>query len=546
MDNISSHTKRSLFYEKVWKGVVWISAGITIGFLFWILGYIFYKGLVSDTRTEYPFIGKAIAESALDENANSIIVVIVHPDIRIKELTIKDIIDYYRGEERFWLVSEQGLKVRPFSYNPSLPLGVAFRDAVIGADGSYVRSTVFVESDEQMIRMVSSTRGGIGYLNSSGLRSIKNTRGVKTVKIRTLSLFANEDVFAIRNNMKLTSLTEEDVRRIYRSKVRNWKEVGGIDLPIVPVCFSSGTVTGRQFTETVLDGNEAGPAVRRVSSLVEMTAAVGEHPGAVGVSPYLLVKDDLRPRIIKVERREIKQNISIHFLLEDPEKAGKAGGIASIIINTMILILLTLFIAAPIGVGAALYLTEYSKQGKIVAILRFFTETLAGIPSIIFGLFGYIVFVIVCKMGMGLLSGTLTITIMILPTIIRTSEEAFKAVPKSYREESLALGATLWQTVHGVVLPTAIPGILTGIILAIGRTVGETAAVLFTLGSRPGLFQDIFSSGRVLSLHLYILAKEGISFERAFATALILIVIILLVNIATTTLIGRMSLLKKR
>ncbi|MBN2444258.1 MAG: phosphate ABC transporter permease PstA, partial [Spirochaetales bacterium] len=246
-------------------------------------------------------------------------------------------------------------------------------------------------------------------------------------------------------------------------------------------------------------------------------------------------------QIVKAERREIKPNISLHFLTEEPAKAGRAGGISSIIINTLLMIILTLLIATPIGIGAAIYLTEYAKQGTLISVLRFFTETLAAIPSIVFGLFGYILFVNYFKWGMGLFSGSLTITIMILPTIIRTAEEAFKAVPREYREESLALGATLWKTIRRVVIPSALPGILTGIILAIGRAVGETAAVLFTLGSSPAMAKDIFSSARVLSLHLYILAKEGISFERAFATAFILVVIILIVNTSATVLVGKMK-----
>jgi phosphate transport system permease protein len=220
------------------------------------------------------------------------------------------------------------------------------------------------------------------------------------------------------------------------------------------------------------------------------------------------------------------------------------GGISTIIINTVMMIALTLLFSTPIGVGAALYLNEYAKQGRLLRILRYSTETLAAIPSIIFGLFGYILFVNMLKMGIGLLSGTLTVTIMILPTIIRTSEEAFKTVPMSYREGSLALGATKWQTMTGVVVPAAAPGIITGVILGIGRAVGETAAILFTMGSSYGLAHSLSDSARVLSLHLYILAKEGISFERAFATGAILIFIVLIVNYTTTKLIGRMNRLK--
>ena len=194
--------------------------------------------------------------------------------------------------------------------------------------------------------------------------------------------------------------------------------------------------------------------------------------------------------------------------------------------------------------GAAIYLTEYTRQGRLVRILRFGTETLAGIPSIIFGLFGFIVFVTLLRFGIGLLSGTLTLTMMLLPTIIRTAEEAIRSAPIALREGSLALGATKWQTTVRVVVPTAVPGILTGVLLAIGRAVGETAALLFTMGTDYRLVEGLRSSARVLSVHLYYLLKEGISFDKAFATGTILVIIVLVVNLVTTRLIGRMNLMR--
>jgi phosphate transport system permease protein len=192
-------------------------------------------------------------------------------------------------------------------------------------------------------------------------------------------------------------------------------------------------------------------------------------------------------------------------------------------------------------VCAAIYLTEYARQGPVVRLIRFATETLAGIPSIIFGLFGFIFFVGFLNLGIGLISGTLTVTMMILPTLVRAAEESIKSVPDPYREGSLALGATKWQTITGVVVPAASPGILTGVILGVGRAVGETAAVLFTLGSSYRLVDSLTSSARVLSIHLYMLVKEGLSFERAFATATILMIIVLAVNFSTAHLVGRMN-----
>jgi phosphate transport system permease protein len=234
-------------------------------------------------------------------------------------------------------------------------------------------------------------------------------------------------------------------------------------------------------------------------------------------------------------------NLTIHYLIEAPARSGAWGGVSTIIINTFFLILFTLIFSTPIGILGAIYLVEYARQGRMVKILRLGTETLAGIPSIVFGLFGSIFFVNMLGMGIGFISATLSVTMMILPTIVRTTEEALKAVPDSFREGSLALGATKLQTIRRVVLPAATPGILTGIILAVGRTVGETAVLIYTLGSNYELVRGPSSSARVLSLHLYNMFAEAISFDRTFATGAILVFIVLLVNYSTTKLIGRMN-----
>jgi len=230
-------------------------------------------------------------------------------------------------------------------------------------------------------------------------------------------------------------------------------------------------------------------------------------------------------------------HLSLDFLTKEPENMGKDGGIFSIIITTIYLALFSLLIAAPIGICAAIFLTEYAREGPVIRLIRFGTETLAGIPSIIFGLFGYVFFVVFLKFRYSMVSGGLTLTFMILPTIIRTAEESIKMVPMSYREGSLALGATKWQTIYKVVLPAAIPGILTGVILGIGRVVGETAAVIYTAGSSLGLPSSIWRPGRTMAVHLYILASEGLSNSNMYATATVLIVTVLIINFTANRLI---------
>ena len=210
---------------------------------------------------------------------------------------------------------------------------------------------------------------------------------------------------------------------------------------------------------------------------------------------------------------------------------GKSGGILPVLIGTALLPILAILIAAPLGIGTSVYLSEFTRENRITKIIRFGTDCLAGVPSIIFGLFGFIFFVTLLGMGWSILSGGMSLALMILPTIIRTSEEAIKSVPKSYREVSFSLGATRWQTVRKVIIPNALPGIVTGIILGVGRSIEETAVVIFTAGSSLLIPTSIFDSTRTMAVHFYILAREGISTENAYGTAAVLIIAVLSINL---------------
>jgi phosphate transport system permease protein len=217
----------------------------------------------------------------------------------------------------------------------------------------------------------------------------------------------------------------------------------------------------------------------------------------------------------------------------------KNDGILPMIVNTFFIVVTAITISVPIGISTAIYLVEYSKPGKTIKAIRFAVETLAGIPSILYGLFGYIFFVTILKFSFSILAGAMTLSIMVLPTIIRTTEEALRSVPVSYREGSFALGATKLFTIKKIILPCAIPGILSAIILSIGRIVGETAAVFLTAGMGRNIARNVMESGRTLSVHLYILAKEGISFNKAYATSTVLIIFIAIINMAATKLAVR-------
>ena len=256
----------------------------------------------------------------------------------------------------------------------------------------------------------------------------------------------------------------------------------------------------------------------------------------IGVVGYLLVQG--------------AQVISLDFLLTPPQGGleGK-GGISTTIITTLYLVILTIAIATPLGVGAAVYLVEYAgemhgRRGLVpvlVSIARLGVETLAGVPSIIFGLFGYVLFVLYMRFGFSLLAASLSGACLILPVIIRTSEEALKSVPKSYREGSLALGTTQLQMIWTVVLPAALPGIITGIVLSVGRVFSETAVFYVTLGGSYRMPTSLLSGGRTMALHVYYLAMDTRAFDKAMGTAAILILIIIIINAIINYITHRVS-----
>ena len=212
------------------------------------------------------------------------------------------------------------------------------------------------------------------------------------------------------------------------------------------------------------------------------------------------------------------------------------------IINTLYLTFLTLLIAVPVGVFSAIYLVEYAKKGsKFVKLIRVTNETLSGIPSIVYGLFGFLAFVIARSWGYSMIAGVITLAIMVLPVIIRTTEESLMAVDNSYREGSFGLGAGKLLTIFKIVLPSAVPGILSGIILAIGRIVGETAALIYTAGTVPDAATKLTSSSRTLSVHLYCLLNEGLHTDQAYATAVVLLVVVLIINALSSAIAKKIS-----
>lgn len=284
---------------------------------------------------------------------------------------------------------------------------------------------------------------------------------------------------------------------------------------------------------------------------METATIMGKHrcitddllKGAIYLSAFLAV-GLLAGIILYVFYRGIR-TVTPHFLLSVQSPSKGNMGIAGNIVNTLYIVVLTLLAATPVGIGGAIYLNEYAKPGKFVSLVEFTIETLTGIPSIIFGLFGNVFFGEVLGLGYSMLTGALTLTIMVLPLIARNTQEALRTVPDSYRSGALGIGATKWYMIRTILLPSAMPGIITGVILAIGRIVGESAALLFTAGSGfylpkmgMGLFKKIFESGGTMTIELYLQMTKG-KYDVAFGIACVLLVLVLIMNLLTKYLAGK-------
>ena len=241
--------------------------------------------------------------------------------------------------------------------------------------------------------------------------------------------------------------------------------------------------------------------------------------------------------------------INLSFLTGVTSVLNGTVGIAGNLVNTLYIIVITLTLATPVGVGAAIYLNEYAKPGRFVRLVEYTTEILAGIPSIIFGLFGRVFFGVSLGLGYSILTGALTLTIMILPLITRSAQEALKTVPQSYRSGALGIGATKWYMIRTILLPSAMPGIITGVILAVGRIVGESAALLFTAGSGyllpKSLLGKVMESGGTLTIQLYLSMQKG-EYATAFGIACVLLVIVLAINLLTKFLASKFNTTKEK
>lgn len=536
----SVHSKKAHRQEKIAKGIIWFFVILTLALLGWIIVYVLFRGFVSRNHVYYPVADLCEISAAPPREDGDELAFVINDSVRLDDdLTADQLFEFYtkRRDPNWGDTTGQNLDLALFAQTPEGPIGSSGEDLILAGRDEYSRNVRFVADDAEMIREVARRPGALGFVSAASLASLPDS--VEHIPLRRVQAPIHPSVLTIENNRQIHEIEHKELLNLFSGEYDNWNQLGGPNLPVHPVLVRGGGAGHGKIAGRLLPDDLNSQAIHFVSSQDELYNYIDSTEGAVGLGFW-----GDRPAgvssFLNFDRYEVRQNLDWHFLVEAPARSGKWGGISTIIINTLVLIIFTLLFSTPVGVLGAIYLVEYAKQGRLVRILRLGTETLAGIPSIVFGLFGFIFFVDMLNLGIGFISATLTVTMMILPTIIRTSEEALKSVPSSYREGSLALGASKLQTIVKVVLPAAAPGILTGIILAVGRTVGETAVLIYTLGSNYELVRGPSSSARVLSLHLYNLFSEAISFDRSFATAAVLICIILLVNYSTSALIGRL------
>ncbi|MFP4484385.1 MAG: phosphate ABC transporter permease PstA [Spirochaetaceae bacterium] len=554
----SPHSRRVRWTERIAKGFIWSAAGVTILILGLIVGYIVVNGFYTRSVRAEPTV--PFPQEAVDTGRGADFAVVAPRGLRLDSLQYDELREVFLGLNPYlgYLTGQDR------NATPVVAGDAGFRDAVadylLGRDGRFGEAVRRAAGPEEVSRIIAESDGAVALV-PAGWRD--DLTRVRTVLVHEVSVAVHPDVTALQAGRRLNRLNRDQLRTLVSGEAAAWEEVGGPrievspadlsagnrgayePLPVRPVVFTGdGEVAAKQqrLIAEVFPESSPGAVAGAISvdSPEEFVDVIRTTAGAFGLVSRDIVREfDLQA--VEVQHVEQSLNLRPSFFVTPPRRAGAVGGASTIILNTLAMIAFVLAIATPIGVAGAIYLVEYARQGRLLTILRIGTDTLAGIPSIVFGLFGLVFFAQFLGFQTGLVSGTLTLTLMILPTVVRTSEEALRAVPKEIREGSLALGATKLQTIFRVVLPSAAPGILTGMILGIGRAVGETAALLYTMGSNLALIRSLNSPIRVLSVHLYLLVRETISLPNAFAAATILVIIVIVVNYLTRTLIGRMS-----
>jgi phosphate transport system permease protein len=433
---MSPHTKVVHQRNRIAKALIWAAALVTLGVLTLILGYILVNGFYTRETRELPVLPYT--------NDDSQIAVLVSRSIHLRNIDFDTLREIYIGATDNWgFISGQDRKISVYLLDDSEAFVDAVDDYLLGKPSAPAESGVqMVRSAETVEERLRQERGAIAIVPASVADAIRST---KRLGVRDMSVVVNPNVTELVDGARIRAVTEGNLEQLLSGEMRTWGEVRAAR------SFSDGETNATNDRDPVrviaLDGTtiETGsgrlPASQAVSRTVESVAefaeAVSTTPGAIGLLPR---RHSLNQNLAVLDVRFVTHSANLRpsFFWEKPSRAGEVGGISTIIINTLVMIAFVLMIATPIGVAAAVYLVEYAKQGKLLILLRVGTDTLAGVPSIIFGLFGLVFFSQFLGLQTGLLSGSLTLTMMILPTVVRAGEEALRSVPDSLREASLA------------------------------------------------------------------------------------------------------------
>ncbi len=543
----SRHTVIVRRWNNIAKGGLWLAAGLTLTVLVLIIGYIVVNGFYTRSTEQEPVA--SISNDVVPvggEYSDVEFSVLVNPSLRLRDLAYDDLRDIYSAENNFWgFLTGQNRGVEAAVWQQDARFIDAVASYLVLENEGLPDSISSLRALEDVRDYIEQSPGAVVIVPADLVEDVDYGR---VLPIRQYSVAVNPSVTELADGRRLRAINEPQIAVLVRGELDSWRSLAR---------YAENEAVGEGVTPTMIRLSNEVPAEYRAAQDAfsqqnsvsgfqssQSLAAAGDLLAATPGSFALLRRPDtIRLEIPVIDIRFVRHSANLRpsFLWEPPSRAGEVGGISTIILNTLAVIVFVVLFATPIGVAAAIYLVEYAKQGRLVMLLRIGTDTLAGVPSIIFGLFGLVFFSQLLGLQTGLLAGTFTLTLMILPTIVRTAEEALLSVPVAHREGSLALGATKMQTIFRVVLPTAMPGILTGVILGIGRTIGETAAVLFTMGSNLSLLRSLNSPLRVLSVHLYLLVRETISIPNAFATATILVLIVLIINITARRLINQLN-----
>ncbi|MBN2510643.1 MAG: phosphate ABC transporter permease PstA [Spirochaetales bacterium] len=539
MDRHSSpkHHRMVVAQDRLAKGVIWLFAGLCFIVLMGIIGFILVNGLLTTSNIKSEFLPVAIRDIPLTGYPGKLHIY-VNDDIRVKSLDARQVEELLSGDTVFWgYISGQNRKVTLAVADDPNFIQALTDDFLVG-DNALSSNLIRIGSKDELKQLADRHKGVVFFAPDTP--SYKGFDPVlkkfKPVELQEFMIGVSAPVKDLYEGRRLTSLSWDkgQVEAILSGEISDWHELGfyeNMPLRLIAPPIETRAAHALPLFDAYADSSEQAEDVQTFAGLFH------EGRGTVGIVTRKLVRD-FDMQTIEVEYTQRAANLRLSFLTEAPSRAGAVGGISTVILNTLAMVLFVLLIATPLGVTGAVYLSEYAKAGPFLKILRIGIDTLAGIPSILFGLFGFVFFSTYLGLKTGLLSGTMTLTLMILPTIIRTSEEAIRSVPQHLRHASYAIGATRHQTVWQIVIPAAVPGILTGVILGIGRAIGETAALLFTMGSNLSLLKSLNSPMRVLSVHLYMLIRENVSIPNAFATATILLLMVLAVNYLTKRTIG--------